>query len=146
MLIKKISILISLFLFVFLSSCSDSTSSKNEFGEVSGTVNFIGTWPATGEIQVSIWSTWPPAGPPALASEVFTSGDNQQTYKLEGLTKGEYPVITVGWRDPANPEGAIVIAIYSDPVTHAPVSIEISDNKLVWDNIDIDADLDILSN
>jgi hypothetical protein len=145
MLLKKATIIASILLLAFLTSCSDSTSSSEEFGTVSGTVTFTGTWPATGEIQVSIWSAWPPAGPPAQASEVFTVGENEQTYKIEGLTKGEYPVVTLGWRDPADPANAKTIALYSDPVTFAPISIEISDKQMTWKNIDFQADLSVLS-
>ncbi|MDQ7052472.1 MAG: hypothetical protein Q9P14_06110 [candidate division KSB1 bacterium] len=66
----------------------DNPVKTEEFGEISGTVTFVGTWPQTGEIQVSIWASWPPMGPPAAASTAFQSGQNVQTYKIDGLSKG----------------------------------------------------------
>ena len=143
---------------LLLLGCSkdDNPVKTEEFGEISGTVTFVGTWPQTGEIQVSIWASWPPMGPPAAASTAFQSGQNVQTYKIDGLSKGTYPVVTVGWRDPNNPAGAKVLGVYwanKDSVgvaddgitlTVQPIAIEISDNKLVWNNIDIKANLDIV--
>jgi hypothetical protein len=124
-------------------------------GEISGTVNFVGTWPSTGEIQASIWKTWPPAGPPAAASTVFTPNVASQAYRLQCLTKGTYPVLTIGWRDPANPAGAKILGIYwaredslgvdaNGVPTTQPLPIEISDTKVVWSKVNIKANLSVV--
>lgn len=155
----RILVVISLMLFMAFSvGCSDDKNPTQtpQFGAVSGTVKLIGTWPATGAVQVSIWASWPPAGPPAGASAVFTPGQNTQTYKIEGLNKGAYPVVTVGWRDPANPAGAKVLGIYwanSDSVGVADgrgitlsgvqaLPINVTDGNLTFTNINIKANLD----
>ena len=126
-----------------------------KFGEVSGTVTFVGTWSSTGAVQVSIWTVWPPIGAPAAATDPLAVGSAVQSYKIEGLSKGTYTAVTVSWRDPANPAGAKVLGIYwerSDSLgvdgngnpTVQPMPIEVSDEKLVWSNADIRADLDIV--
>lgn len=129
-----------------------------QLGAVYGKVNFVGTWPSKGEVQVSLWSTWPPAGPPAAASTVFTQVTTPQSvsYKIQCLSQKTYPVLTVGWRDPANPAGAKVLGIYwsqSDslavdgsgrPMAGAnPLPVEIVDGKLNWSNVNIKANLSI---
>lgn len=140
-----------------VAGCSDddNPAAAQQFGEVSGKVVFVGTWPQAGDIQVSIWASWPPAGPPAAATDPLSPGVMEQNYKIEGLNKGNYPVVTVGWRDPNNPAGAKVIGIYwanSDSLgvdaagnpTVQPSAIEIADGKMVWENINIKANLDII--
>jgi hypothetical protein len=151
--------ILSILLMAFFFGCSDEKNpvETQQLGEISGTVTFVGTWPTAGPVQVSVWSSWPPAGPPAAASNpAFTSGIASQTYKIEGLNKGTYPVITVGWRDVANPANSKVLGIYwanSDSVGIAdgsgrtlsgvqPIAIEISDAKLKWSNVNIKANLD----
>ena len=139
----------------FLTGCGEDENGvqPEQFGEISGTITFVGTWPSTGDVQVSIWTSFPPAGPPAGATEPLASGE-AITYKIEGLSKGTYPAVTVGWRDPTNPAGAKVLGLYweqsdslgvdgTGQVTVLPISIEISDATLVWSNIDIKANLDI---
>lgn len=155
----RILMAVSLALFLaFVVGCSDDKNPTQtpQYGTVSGTVKLVGAWPAIGNVQVSIWSSWPPAGPPAAASAVFTSGQNLQTYKLEGLNKGSYPVVTVGWRDPANPAAAKVLGIYwanSDSVGVADgrgitlsgvqaLPVNVVDGSMTWTNINIKANLD----
>jgi hypothetical protein len=129
-----------------------------QFGEISGSVNFVGTWPTNGEVQVSLWATWPPAGPPAAATSAFTPITPPQSvsYKIQCLNKGTYPVMTVGWRDPANPRGAKVLGIYwanNDSLAVdstgnmlpgvQPLPITVSDAKMNWSNVNIKADASI---
>lgn len=140
----------------FATGCdSDNPTQTQQFGEISGTVTFIGSWPSVGEIQVSAWTSWPPTGPPAAASDPLQKGVNVQNYKLEGLQKGTYQVITVGWRDPSNPAGAKVIGVYWEQadslgvdangnMTVAAKAIVIDENSMVHSNINIKANLDIV--
>ncbi|GEM_PF-355708 len=128
-----------------------------QLGAIAGKVNFVGSWPSKGEVQVSLWATWPPAGPPAAASTVFAAGNNSQSYKIQCLAQKTYPVLTVGWRDPANPAGAKVLGIYwaqSDslavdgsgrPITGAnPLPVQITDGSLNLSNVNIKANLSIV--
>ncbi len=155
--ILSIAMCVILSSFLILNCDKDDNSVDSEqFGSISGTVTFVGTWPSTGEIQVSIWTSWPPQGPPAAATDPLTQGQSK-TYKIEGLTKGTYPVVTAGWRDPANPAGAKVLGVYwsmTDSVgvdssgnvlpSVQPTPIVISDDQLNHSNIDIKANLDIV--
>jgi len=98
---------------------SDNPTSGNpaNTGSISGTVTFTGTindWPATGNIQVSVWSYWPPAGPPDGFTQPLDKNLDFPTYdyKISGLDAGDYAMITVGWRDPGDPTGAKTIGEY----------------------------------
>ena len=142
-------------LLVFLVGCGDDNPAESgEFGRLSGTVEFVGTWPEKGNVEVSVWASWPPAGPPAAYSEPFSPGEAMQAYGVEGLSKGTYAAVTVSWRDPIDPAGAKVLGFYWEggnslgvdergmPVGQ-PLPIEISDDKLEWSGVDIKANLDI---
>lgn len=158
---KSFFCVLALAVFVIFTACSDDTNPVKvpDFGTVSGRVTFSGAWPSVGDVQVSIWTSWPPAGPPASASAVIAKGSTTYDYKLEGLNKGEYKALTVGWRDPANPAGAKVLGIYwsntdssgvsVDPVTlrpsyASPTVININDAKIDWTNTNIKADLTLV--
>ena len=143
-------------LLVFLVGCGDddNPAESGEFGSLSGTVEFVGTWPDKGNVEVAVWPNWPPAGPPTAYGEPFSSGEAVQTYRIEGLSKGTYAAVSVSWRDPIDPAGAKVLGFYWEegdspgvdergrPVEQ-PLPIEISDGKLEWSEVDIKANLDI---
>lgn len=139
---------------LLILSCSkdDNTTNPEQFGSISGTLTYVGSWPSAGDVQISIWASWPPQGPPAAATDPLSQG--QSTFEIKGLSKGTYPVVTAGWRDPANPTGAKVLGVYwnitdsvgvdsSGNVNVQPQQIVISDNKLNYSNINIKANLDI---
>jgi hypothetical protein len=144
------------FLMGLMLGCSEDKNpvQSQTSGEISGTLTFTGTWPTKGNIQVSMWTSWPPAGPPAAFSSPLTPGVATQTYKISGLNKGPYSVITVGWRDPADPTGAKVIGVYSandilgvdckGQFTVQPLPVEIADGQLNFTNVNIRANLDLL--
>lgn len=139
-----------------LMSCKDDnpTTPTQQFGSVAGTITFVGTWPTSGDIQVSIFSSWPIMGPPTVASDPITSGVATYNYKLEGLNKGNYKAIVVGWRDPANPMNARVLGIYindpnnsgvtdnggGQPTYATPTPIDITDAKMDLTGLNIKAD------
>ncbi|MDZ7269299.1 MAG: hypothetical protein ONB48_17945 [candidate division KSB1 bacterium] len=152
------AILLLAALSVFLVACGgddNPVTPTQQYGSVAGTVTFVGNWPARGEIQVSIWASWPPAGPPSAAT-LPISQTTTYNYKIEGLNRGTYKAITVGWRDPANPAGARVLGIYINdpnnsgvaidattgrPTYATPTAIEISDAKMDHTGLNIKADL-----
>ena len=130
-------------------------------GTVSGTVTFGGTWPSTGDVQVSMYSTiMNPPGVPAGPPDAFTDPLNSATdfptynYSFEGLDPGDYAAIFVGWRDPADPPGARLIGVYwiyvdslgiaasglPKPPGPSSVSVDAGDNLT---GRDIVADLDL---
>lgn len=141
---------------LLLTGCEkNSTGPEDEFGSVSGTVNFIGTWPTTGEIQISVFSSFPPAGPPDYFTEPLPANTTNYGYKIDGVTKGDYAAIVVGWRDPGNPAGAKTIGYYIDAVDQIgvdtngnpvalPKSVTIDDGKMDLADIDIKANLDVV--
>jgi len=144
-------------LFAFLPGCSndDNPTNPEKFGEISGTVKFVGAWPQVGDVQVSVWVNWPPAGHPAAATDPLPTGKMEQTYKIDGLSLGTYPVVTVGWRDPAKPAEAKILGVYwANPDSVGigangfpnvqPTPIQISEDNLVWKDINIKADLDLV--
>ncbi|MFH1009087.1 MAG: hypothetical protein V1800_16560 [Candidatus Latescibacterota bacterium] len=151
---RLLLMLVAVALSGFLAGCSEDNNPAggDDFGEVSGTITFTGTWPTTGDVQVSIWTSFPPAGPPAGATDPLAAGD-LIAYKIEGLSKGTYQAVTVGWREATNPAGAKVLGIYwaynelgvddKGLPTVNPVPVEISDAKMDWSGIDMMANLDI---
>jgi len=139
-------------------ACSDDENpvQQEEFGEVSGTVTLVGTWPATGDIQISIWTSYPPMGPPDAFTEPLPQpANNMLTYKIEGLAKGTYGMLTAGWRDPNDPAGAKILGVYwakadslgvdqnGIPVV-TPLEIVIADGSMHHTNINLKANLDII--
>lgn len=103
-----------------ISACNDDdnpTGGGPTTGTVSGTVTFDGTWPSTGDVQVSIYSQLPPPfyvpmGPPDAFTNPITGSPTTYNYEMSGLTFGDYAGILVSWRDPANPSGAKLLGQY----------------------------------
>jgi hypothetical protein len=143
-----------------VAGCSeDENPASPTTGSVSGKVTFQGTWPSTGEVQVSIYSNlsapWVPMGPPDNATDPIQSGSTEFDYTMSGMDKGDYTAIFVGWRDPVNPAGARLLGmywIYPDSVgidenagvpVMQPTSVTIGTANLNPTGLDIRADLDL---
>ena len=91
-------ILVSSFLLLF--SCEDKNTNEKvlpEFGSISGTVNFNGTWPDTGEVLITLDTTYPPQGPPAgfayITSDDVSNG--LYSYSFTNLSFRVYEAITI---------------------------------------------------
>jgi hypothetical protein len=128
-------------------------------GSVAGTVTFTGDWPASGEVQVSIYSSLQPPYVPTGAPDAFTDpiapGTNEYDYKLDGLDKGDYMAIFVSWRDPQNPGASRLLGMYwtnhnesgINDVTglplEQPTGVTIADGNLNLTDHDITADLNL---
>jgi hypothetical protein len=69
---------------------------------MSGTIQFRGTWPATGSIYVTVNSNYPPIGAPDAFTSAITEGmlTVQRTYdwSLSGVCAGTYVAVLIGWR------------------------------------------------
>lgn len=148
---------------VVLGGCSeDSNPAAPTTGSISGTVNFTGTWPSTGDVQISVYSSISqPGGPgpaylPTGAPDGFTDPIpgpvTSYDFTIGGLGMGTYAAVYVGWRDPANPSGALLLGVFQ--ANHsvsgldqqglpaaAPAQVVIEDGKLTQDGIDMTADL-----
>lgn len=147
----------TLVVLALLAGCSEkeNPAESGDYGDLSGTIHFVGEWPETGDVQVSVWASWPPAGPPAAATDPFTPGQTSATYRIEGLAKATYVAVTVGWRDPAHAAGGKVLGVYweeadslgvdpSGVLTVQPTPIQIAEGSLVWTDVDLKADLGIV--
>ena len=148
-------------LLFLIGACSDDDPVVPATGSVAGKVTFVGTWPTTGEVQVSIFTstfapppTYIPMGPPEAATDPILSGLTEFDYSIPGLDKGDYTVIYVGWRDPQNPAGARLLGVYwamadsigiggtgAPAVTPTPVTI--NNSTLNYTGLNIKADLDL---
>lgn len=138
--------------------CSDNTTAPAT-GAVSGTVSFSGTWPASGDIQVSIYSNlnppYIPMGPPDGFTDPIPGPVVSFDYTLNGLAMGDYTAVYVSWRDPQNPANSRLLGMYwmttgdsgIDPSNGAPKApptpVTIDASHLVQSSLDITADLDL---
>jgi len=143
-------------------NCGDDTNKPAGIGSVSGKVTFlnVGSWPATGNVQVSVYSSLPanhkPNGAPDAFTNPITAGTTEYNFKLEGLDPATYAGVLVSWREPANPSGAKLLGFYwingdslaVDPAGDAkepgpaPVGITTSNPDRI--GLDITADIGIV--
>ena len=97
---------------VILASCGDDDPVVATTGSISGTVTFQGTWPTTGQVQVSLFSSWPPMGPPDAYTNPISPGATYN-YSLGGLDPATYDAVVIGWFDPTLPPGSEkILGIY----------------------------------
>jgi hypothetical protein len=148
-------------LIVLLSACEDGDNPTRvpTTGSIAGKVTFVGDWPTTGEVQVSIYATlsppWVPMGPPEAFTDPIQGTPSQFDYKMEGLDKATYTAIYVSWRDPQNPAASRLLGMYwafEDSVgIHAqsglpveqPTAVAIDNANLNHIDLNITADLDL---
>jgi len=88
-----------------LACGDDDNPAMPTTGNIAGTVTFQGTWPTTGQVQVSLFSSWPPTGPPDAFTNPITPGASYD-YAFNGLDPASYPAVVVGWLDPNLPPGS----------------------------------------
>jgi hypothetical protein len=105
-------------------------------GSVSGTVTFIGTWPATGDVQVAVYSSLPPSGPPDGYTNPLGPNIMSYDFKVAGLDPGPYDGVIVSWRDSSDPLSSRIIGQYSGGI---PVVVVKGEDT---PGFDIIADLD----
>ena len=97
---KHITRIILASFFLILVSCEDNNTNEEvlaEFGSISGTVTFSGSWPDSGEVLITLDTSYPPQGPPAAFSYI-TSDDISNgvyNYNFSDLSFRSYEAITV---------------------------------------------------
>jgi len=84
-------------------SCGgDSSTGTGPTGSISGTITFRDTFPATGDIFITVFSQYPPTGAPDSFSNPITedmlSPTRTYDYKLSGIATGTYKSVFIGWR------------------------------------------------
>ena len=90
---------------LILLSCQDSDSSLDplpEFGSISGEINFIGVWPDSGEVLLTLDTNYPPMGPPAgfVYITIDSLESNLYNYNFNQLSFRDYVALTVTyWPD-----------------------------------------------
>jgi hypothetical protein len=105
---------------VFMYACGDdniitNTPNTPAVGTMSGTITFFDTNRvySGGNYDVSVYSSWPPTGPPAGSSAVtLTKNGNVYTgtYSIPGLTSGANYVTVAAWiKTPYGP-GAVYVS------------------------------------
>ena len=127
---------------VMAISCEDSEADKDhlpEFGSISGTVNFVGTFPDTGEALITLDTQWPPAGPPAGFSYI-TSSDVENgvyDYSFSNLSFRTYEAITVTYW----PEGYVTAG-----TNYILIGSHIETINVTQDNADLTINIDATFN
>lgn len=98
----------SLFIFV---ACEDEEAEETaaESGTISGIVTFTGTWPDTGDVSISLQTSWPPTGPPytyKVITEDNLNTSNQYDFSFEAVAFRTYKALAVSWEDLNDPNPA----------------------------------------
>jgi hypothetical protein len=95
--------LVSILLFAALAaslSCGDDDNGAGggPTGSIAGTITFRNTWPATGNVYVTINSNYPPTGAPDAFTTPIPPGVRTYDYTLSGIEVGTYVAVLLGWR------------------------------------------------
>jgi len=106
----KPCIVVSLFLVLFFFVGCDENPMTPESGIISGVVDFSGVWPETGNISISLNTSWPEVtGAPYSFTTIYSNDlnqDNLYSYRFENVTFGTYQGIIVSWKDPHDDDSA----------------------------------------
>ena len=106
----KPCIVVSLFLVLFFFVGCDENPMTPESGIISGVVDFSGVWPETGNISISLNTSWPEVtGAPYSFTTIYSNDlnqDNLYSYRFENVTFGTYQGIIVSWKDPYDDNSA----------------------------------------
>ena len=86
--------------FLIMVSCEDNNTNEEvlaEFGSISGTVTFSGSWPDSGEVLITLDTSYPPQGPPAAFSYITSDeiSNGVYNYNFSDLSFRSYDAITV---------------------------------------------------
>lgn len=142
---------------VVLSCGDDDGTGTAPTGSIAGTVTFRGTWPATGNIYVTVNSSYPPIGAPDAFSGAITEGsvvmpERTYDYTVGGIEVGTYVAVLIGWRGgPGNDkcigmywEYVDSLGVQPDCSSQAPGPSSVTVSKgATTQNIDMVADLDL---
>lgn len=157
-LVRSIITLAAIMSVAGILACGDDDSTGTApTGSISGTVAFRGTWPATGNIYVTVNSAYPPIGAPdafsgAITEDMVVLPGRTYEYTLGGIEAGSYVAILIGWRGgPGNDkclgmywEHVDSLIVNADCTSPAPGPAPVTVTKgATTQNIDMVADLDL---
>ena len=97
---KHITRIILASFFLIMVSCEDNNTNEEvlaEFGSISGTVTFSGSWPDSGEVLITLDTSYPPQGPPAGFSYITNDdiSNGVYNYNFSDLSFRSYDAITI---------------------------------------------------
>ena len=154
------TIIIGIATLLFTTGCEDDNSTgptTHDDATMSGTITFIGDWPADGDIAVSLSSNWPPTGMPAAFIAITSSELSSGTYDytFEDVTFGTYASIAVSWQDPGDSNPATnqhtlgayggVYPFFSAHGGTDPTVITVSETEYELTGLDFNADFSYTS-
>ncbi len=114
------------FLIMSLNGCednnADTVNNNPETGTLSGAITFVGTWPDSGSVLLTLDVRYPPIGPPAGSKTIESNQleNNVYEYTLDNLSFGEYAALTVTyWPSGYSPGSSnySLIASYLDSIS-----------------------------
>lgn len=118
-----------------LVACSKESTSPPTTGTIRGTITFHGEWPYAGadSVNVSLFSAWPPAGPPLQYVYLTPPANPMDTvhtvnFEIQNVDLGTYH-IAAGWHS--------FLLGYGGEVT-------VSDSSLTVEGVQFDASFDTL--
>lgn len=151
---KRVLLLLVLIALVASLSCGDDDNGTGTgpTGSIAGTITFRNTWPASGNVYVTINSNYPPTGAPDAFTNPIAPGVRTYDYTLGGIEVGSYVAVLIGWRGgPGNDKCIGMYWQYVDSLGVAadcssqdpgPSSVTVAKDATTQD-IDMVADLDL---
>ena len=135
-------------------SCGDDDNGAGTgpTGSIAGTITFRNTWPATGNVYVTINSNYPPVSAPDAFTNPIPSGSRTYDYTLSGIETGSYVAVLIGWRGGQGNDKCIgmywqyvdSLGVASDCSSQAPGPSPVTVTKgVTTQDIDMVADLDL---
>jgi hypothetical protein len=145
--------------FIFIYSCGDDEIVNNNntnnppAGTMSGTITFYDTnrvYSDSGYYDVSVYSSWPPQGPPSGSDSItLTKNNNIYTgaFSIAGLTSGANYVTVAAWIKFPYGQGSVYVSGMRGCDTNAACFFanpqrDTLPSDMGLDNINFNADLD----
>ncbi len=85
----------------------DSAGNLAESGTIYGTITFSGIWPDSGQVLLTLDTSFPPTGPPAKFENLTSEGlaDSKYDYSFDNLPFASYGAISVTYWPEDYPNG-----------------------------------------
>ena len=124
----------ALILIILSIGCEDENSDDlAESGIIHGTITFSGIWPDSGQVLLTLDTSFPPTGPPAKFEYVTSESlaDSKYDYSMDNLPFASYGAISVTYWPDDYPNGSYSTlgGHFEDmPITQENPQIEINFN------------------